>query len=97
MPNQPNTKDSKGYRLQRAQLRVQIGLLIATTLTFIAAIIYAGIAHKQWSTMDKTFKEIQKQTISAEKSANAAKSAAETAKETLGETKKAGKKTTAQA
>jgi hypothetical protein len=88
MVKQPDTDDSNHYRLQRANLRVQIGLLIATTLTFLAAIIYAGIAHRQWSTMDQTFQEIQKQTVSAKTSANAAKSASETANKTLTEIEK---------
>jgi hypothetical protein len=85
---QPETDKNKDYRLQRAGLRVQKGLLIATALTFLSAIIYAGIAHKQWSTMDKTFQEIQKQTISAQTSANAAKSASDIASKTLAEIEK---------
>ncbi len=77
------TKGDKNNRLQWWQLWVQIGLFVATTGAFIAAAYYAHIAEKQWKTMDDTFKEIKKQTGSAEKSAGAAESAAKTAENTF--------------
>ena len=76
-------KENKNNKFQQRQLWVQIGLLIATTCAFIAAAIYAHIANTQRSVMEETFKEIQKQTASAEKSADAARSAATTSENTF--------------
>src|ERR1700722_10155329 len=42
---------------------IQILLTIGTWLAFLAAAIYAGIAARQWKTMEKTYGEIQKQTV----------------------------------
>ena len=54
---------------RKKQYKVQVWLAISTSLAFIAAAIYAGIAALQWKEMMRA--------------ANAAASAAETAKETL--------------
>ena len=82
-PQKENTDHENGNRLQRFHLKVQIGLLIATTLAFIAAAIYAEIAYKQWCTMNATFKEIEKQTAASKTSAEAAVNAVQVAKDTL--------------
>lgn len=95
-PEKENTYQKKGYRLQRCYLKVQIGLLIATTLAFIAASIYAWVAYRQWCTMDATFKEVEKQTAATIKSSNAATDAVKVAKDTLDMQKDSVEKTLAE-
>ena len=47
--------DKRNYRLQFV-------LTVGTWLAFGAAAIYAGLAHKQWKTMEKTYSEMHTQT-----------------------------------
>ena len=61
----------RGKRDER-HYRVQVWLAIATTLAFIAAAVYAGIAALQWRTMNHTYKEIRKQTSAIQDTAKAA-------------------------
>src|SRR5208283_1590112 len=49
-------------RYQRKYYRVQVWLAVGTWLAFAAAAIYAGIAARQWRTMNDTYGEIRKQT-----------------------------------
>jgi hypothetical protein len=78
-----NSNQDKDYRLQRWNLRVQIVLAFATIGVFIAAIIYARFAYKQWCAMDATFGEIQKQTPAIVKTSDASMIAANVAEQTL--------------
>lgn len=57
-----DSSQTQGYRLQRWGFRLQIGLLIATVLAFIAAFAYARIAYKQWRAMGSALRESQRQT-----------------------------------
>ena len=78
-----NGYDSKNYRLQKWHLRVQFAVFFVASCAAAAAIYYAHVAHKQWEVMNKTYGEIQKQTTSAEISANAARKSADIAEDTM--------------
>jgi hypothetical protein len=58
----PETIERETAKRDKRHYRVQIWLAFATTLAFIAAAIYAGIAAAQWNTMKKTYGEIKTQT-----------------------------------
>lgn len=75
-PHKENTNQGKEYRFQRSYLKVQIGLLIATTLAFIAAAIYALIAYHQLGIMRNA-------TDATKESADAATDAVKVAEDTL--------------
>lgn len=60
-----NARDERQYG-------IQVWMALATTLAFIAAAVYAGIAALQWRTMNKTYGEIQKQTPFIAQAATAA-------------------------
>lgn len=75
-PHKENTNQEKEYRFQRSYLKVQIGLLIATTLAFIAAAIYALIAYHQLGIMRNA-------TDATKESADATKDAVQVAKDAL--------------
>ena len=60
-----HTQRDKEYRLQRKIMWVMLG-------AFVAAAVYAGIAAFQLSTTNKTYEEIQKQTIAAQSAARIA-------------------------
>lgn len=46
----------------RRNRTIQLWLTVGTWLAFLAAAIYAGLALRQWKTMEKTYGEMQKQT-----------------------------------
>ena len=65
----PEAKENERTKREKRTLGIQIWLAVVTTLAFIAAAIYAGVAASQSSTfnqqltaMNKTYGEIQKQT-----------------------------------
>jgi hypothetical protein len=59
-----NAHNDKNRNLQQKQLKVQVGLLIVTTLAFFGAAIYAWIAYRQWETAEKTMIGTQRPWIS---------------------------------
>lgn len=69
-----DTQNERHY--QNRTLFVQWVLCVATIRAFVAAAVYAGVAHR-------TYKEIKRQTNSVRDAADAAKSAADTAKNSL--------------
>ncbi|MGA7693793.1 MAG: hypothetical protein WCA76_02125 [Candidatus Sulfotelmatobacter sp.] len=58
----PEAKETERSKREDRAFGVQVWLAVVTTLTFLAAGIYAGIAANQSSTMNNTYGEIQKQT-----------------------------------
>jgi hypothetical protein len=89
--NQRDSKDRKrNRRFQNRSITVQWCLFVATFLAFSAAAWYARIAgqqkdtmDKQWSAMDSSLKEIQKQTGPIKDAARAAQMSADVANASL--------------
>ena len=58
----PREETDRYYAEQHNSQRLQWWTFSATIATFVAVTAYAFITYLQWCTMDKTYKEIQKQT-----------------------------------
>jgi hypothetical protein len=87
---QRDTQHNQNHTLQKWGLRVQVALCVFTALAFGAAAYYASIAkgqketmNGQLSVMDKTFKEVEKQTRAASEAASAAREANRLTEESL--------------
>jgi hypothetical protein len=75
----PRAETDRYYTEQQKSHRLQWWTFWATIATFVAVAAYAVITYFQWRTMDATYKEVAKQTNSAEIASKAAKLAADTA------------------